>query len=180
MARLQQWSEAAILGEPEEYLYAVWLDTIRLVDPNHYSYGDLSADELIASLLGPESSFTAEAKARLYPGDRTMHRGDVGPLKSWERITRVDGVWMVILLALCLVGPWVLRGRARSGMLLFALSALTLLFFPILVSSYDYRYVIPAFPPLLAAGVLAAWGLVVRVRPALVRRRRPLHGSRAS
>jgi hypothetical protein len=48
-------------------------------------------------------------------------------------------------------------------MVLFAVTALVLLFFPILTTGYDYRYTIPAFGPLLAAGALAAWGLVVRV-----------------
>jgi len=103
----------------------------------------------------------------LYPHDPRPHRGDIGPLKEWERITRVDDVWMGILLALCLAGPWLLAGRARSGMMLFGISALVLLFFPILVKSYDYRFVIPAFAPLLAAAALAAWGLVVRLRPKL-------------
>ena len=80
------------------------------------------------------------------------------------RITRVDGVWMGILLALRLAGPWLLSGRARAGMMLFAGSALALPFFPIFVKAYDYRFVIPAFGSLLAAGVLAAWGLVRRIR----------------
>ena len=31
MGLLQKWSEAAILGQPLDYLHAVWLDTIRLV-----------------------------------------------------------------------------------------------------------------------------------------------------
>ena len=43
-------------------------------------------------------------------------------------------------------------------------TSLVLLFFPIFVKGYDYRFVIPAFGPLLAAGALAAWGLLVRIR----------------
>jgi uncharacterized membrane protein YjdF len=170
MALLQRWSEAAILGQPLDYLHAVWLDTIRLFDPNHSSYGDLSADQMVAVMLGgfPANSgkneFVEFWEHRLYPHDSPPHRGDIGPLKEWERITRVDGVWMGVLLALCLAGPWLLAGRARSGMILFAASALTLLFFPIFVKGYDYRFVIPAFAPLLAADALAAWGLVVRLR----------------
>jgi hypothetical protein len=68
------------------------------------------------------------------------------------------------LLALCLAGPWLLKGRARAGMILFGATALTLLFFPIFTSGYDYRYTIPAFGPLLAAGALSAWGLVHMIR----------------
>jgi hypothetical protein len=170
MQLLWKWSEAAIVGQPLDYLHAVWLDTIRLFDPNHHSYGDLSADEMVALMLGgfpPNSGKNALVEfwqSRLYPHDPPPHRGDVGPLKEWERITRVDGIWMGILLALCLAGPWLLAGRPRSGMILFGLTALALLFFPIFVKGYDYRFVIPAFAPLLAAAALAAWGLAVRIK----------------
>ena len=119
-----------------------------------------------------KNRFVESWQVLLYPGDPAAHRGDIGPLKEWERITRVDGAWMVILLMLCLIGPWLLVGRARSGMMLFAATALVLMFFPIFVAGYEYRYTIPAFAPLLAAGALAAWGLVVRLRP-LVGRLRP-------
>ena len=174
MGKLQRWSEAAIIGEPLAYLHAVWLDTKRLVDPNDPSYGTYSANELIGFLLyGPDmhsgkNELVSYWQQKLYPNDPPAHRGDVGPLKRWERLTRMDGVWMAILLALCLAGPWLLRARARAGMVLFAATALVLLFFPILTTGYDYRYTIPAFGPLLAAGALASWGLVVKItrRPA--------------
>src|SRR5438105_3347783 len=153
MRTLRKWSEAALLGQPLDYLHAVWLDTIRLFDPNHPSYGDLSADEMVALMLGgvpPNSgrnAFVEFWQQRLYPHYPRPHRGDIAPLKEWERITRVDGAWMGLLLALCLAGPWLLSARARSGMLLFGCSALVLLFFPILVKGYDYRFVISAFGP---------------------------------
>ena len=83
---------------------------------------------------------------------------------EWERITRVDVPWMGIVRALCLGGPLLLAGRARSGMVLFGASAMALLFFPILVKAYDYRFVIPALGPLFAAGALAAWGLGVKIK----------------
>ncbi len=170
MGKLQSWSEAAIIGEPLAYLHAVWLDTKRLIDPNGFSYGTYSADALIAFLLyGPDfhsgkNELVSYWQHKLYPDDPATYRGEIGPLKRWERLTRVDGAWMLILLALCLAGPWLLRGRARAGVLLFAVTALVLLFFPILTTGYDYRYTIPAFGPLFAAGALASWGLVVRVR----------------
>jgi Dolichyl-phosphate-mannose-protein mannosyltransferase len=173
---LTKWSEAAIVGQPLEYLHAVWLDTIRLFDPNHHSYGDYSPDEMIAFMLGGfpansgKNALVEYWQQALYPHDPRPHRGNIAPLKEWERLTRVDGVWMAILLALCLAGPWLLGGRARtlaprarSGMVLFGLSALTLIFFPILVKGYDYRFMISAFAPLLAAGALSAWGLVVKI-----------------
>jgi hypothetical protein len=170
MTRLRRWSEAAILGQPLDYLHAVWLDTIRLVDPNHHSYSALSADQMVAFMLyGPDlhsgkNEFVTYWQRLLYRGDPRAHRGDIRPLKQWERITRIDSAWMLILLALCLAGPWLLSGRARSGVTLFAAAALALLFFPLFTAGYDYRYVVPAFGPLLAAGALSGWGLAVRVR----------------
>ncbi len=170
MERLQEWSEAAILAQPLDYLHAVWRDTLRLFSPNAPSYGDLSADAMVAFLLyGPDrhsgaNSFVESWQSELYPHDPPPHRGAIGPFKTWEAMTRTVNLWMALLLALCLVGPWVLRGRARAGMILFGATALLLLFFPILTKGYDYRFVIPAQAPLAAAAALAAWGLVIRVR----------------
>jgi hypothetical protein len=174
--RLQEWSQAAIRGQPLDYLRAVWRDTLRLFSPNTASYGDLSADAMIAYMLyGPDrhsgkNEFVESWQSLLYPDDPAAHRGDIGPLRTWEAMTRVVSLWMGILLALCLAGPWLLSGRARAGMILFAASALLLLFFPIFFKSYDYRFVIPAYAPLVAAGALAAWGLVVRATAKLAHR----------
>jgi hypothetical protein len=172
MALLRRFSEAAIVAQPLDYLHAVWLDTIRLFDPNHRSDAGLSADQLIAFLLygagmraGGVNEYVNYWQRRLYPHDPATHRGDVGPLKEWERITRLDGVWMAVVLALCVAGPWLVPRRARAPTTLFTATSLVLLLFPILTKGYDYRFVIPAFGPLLAAGSLAAWGLVVRIRP---------------
>jgi hypothetical protein len=172
---LRSWSEAAMLGQPLDYLHAVWLDTIRLFEPNDPSYGDYSPDQMIAFMLGGfpadsgKNAFVEFWQRRLYPHDAAPHRGVIKPLKDWEQITRVDGVWMGILLALCLAGPWLLSGRARSGMMLFGISAAALLFVPIFVKAYDYRFVVAAYGPLLAAAALAAWGLTGRAgrRPLL-------------
>jgi len=164
MERLQEWSEAAIRGQPLDYVKAVWLDTRRLFSPNAPGYGDLTADAFTAySLSGADRSgrneFVEYWQSRLYPDDPPPHHGGVGVFKVWEAATRIVNFWMALLLGLCLVGPWVLWGRARAGMILFAATALMLLFLPIVSKSYDYRFVVPAFAPLVAAGALSAWGL---------------------
>ncbi len=170
MSLLERWSEAAIIGEPLEYLYAVWLDALRLIDPNRHSYGDRSANELIDFMLGGpdmrsgQNEFVSYWQRKLYPTDPPTHRGAIGPLKRWERLTRVDGPWMAILLILAVAGPWLAVRGTRAGTTLFAATALSLLFFPILTHGYDYRYVIPAFAPLVGAGALAISGLAVRIR----------------
>jgi hypothetical protein len=164
MGRVQEWSEAAIRGQPLDYLNAVWLDTRRLFSPSAPSYGDLTADAFMAYLLyGADRSgsneFVEYWQSKLYPNDTPPHHGGVGAFKVWEAMTRVVNFWMALLLALCLAGPWMLSGRARAGMILFGVTALMLLFLPIVSKSYDYRFVVPAFAPLVAAGALAAWGL---------------------
>lgn len=173
MELLQKWSIAAIEGEPLEYLRAVGLDLVRIVEPNSRSYGDESPDEMIAFMLGGtdrhsgKNEFVEYWQGRLYPTEGAPHRGDIAPLKTWEELTRVEGVWMAVLLALLVIGPWVVpRGRARAGFCLFALTSIATLVFPILVKAYDYRFMIPAFAPLMAAGSLAGWGLAIKVREA--------------
>jgi hypothetical protein len=170
MTLLKKWSVAAIEGQPLDYLHAVWLDLIRLIDTNRRSYGELSAGQMIAFLLyGPDfhsgvNTFVRHWQDLLYPTDPPEYHGDIGPLKEWERLTRLVGVPMAILLLLCLAAPWLAIGRRpRAGATLFTLTALVLLVWPILTAGYDYRYVIPAFGPLGAAAALAGWGLAVRV-----------------
>ena len=169
MDKLRDFSVAAIERQPRAYLHAVWLDVIRLVDPNHYSYSDLSADGLIGFLVGgPDyhsgrNDFVSYWQSLDYPHD-SYHRGDIGPLKSWEKLTRFDGAWMIVLLALCLAAPWVSDGPTRSPARLLAVVSMVLLLFPLFTKGYDYRYVIPAYGPLFATASLAGWGIYVRLR----------------
>lgn len=168
MEELQRWSAAALRGQPLDYLNSVWLDTWRLFRPHAPSYGDLTANAFTSYLIygldgrTGTNEFVESWQSPLYPADPPPDRGNLASFETWEAITRVVNVWMAGLLALCLAGPWVLRGRARAGMILFAATAMVLLFFPIVTKSYDYRFVIPAFAPLVAAGSLAAWGLATR------------------
>lgn len=181
MALLKEWSEAAILGEPLEYLHQVWRDAVRFVYSGDQTYGGLTPEELMGFLLygingthanSGTNEFVNEAEAEAYPGDPPAYHGAIGPLRSWEKVARLEGVVMVVLLMLCLAGPWLLSGRARAGMILFGVTGLVLLFFPIMVKGYDYRFVIPAYAPLVAAATVSAWGLVVKVRPRLSAHRR--------
>jgi hypothetical protein len=183
MELLQKFSLAAVEGQPVDYLHAVGLDLLRLFDSNHPSYSDMSADEMTAWFIHgptergpPKNEFVEYWQHQLYPHDPPPHYGDIQPLTAWEEFTRLDGVWMGVLIALCLAGPWLIGARARelapharSGMILFGLSAFTLILFPILVKGYDYRFLIPAYAPLVAAATLSAWGLALRVRPLLAR-----------
>jgi hypothetical protein len=168
--KLRDFSLAAIEAQPLDYVDTVWQDAIRFIDPDHHSFGDLSATQLIDFMLGgPDlksgrNEFVDYWRHRLYPGDHD-HRGDLGPLKAYERITRAQGVPMALLLLLAAAAPWAALGRARSAARLFALVAFALLLAPIVAKGYDYRFVIPPLGALSAAAALGGWGLAVRMRP---------------
>lgn len=168
-AKLRRFSIAAVLGQPLDYAEAVWDDAIRLVFPSHPSYGDLSGNGLIDFLLGgPDlrsgrNDFVAYWQQRYYPRDRE-HRGDLGALKAYERITRIEGLLMAVLLLLGAPAPWVVRGPARPAARLFAIVGFALLIFPMLSKGYDYRFVVPALAPLAAAAALSAAGAWSRLR----------------
>jgi hypothetical protein len=169
MSRLWEFSISAIEGQPTAYLDAVWQDVIRLVDPDHTSYGNSSAAQFIGFLLGgPDlhsgtNPFVTYWQHLEYPGDPAPHRGDIAPLKRWEQITRLQGPLMLILLVLTLLAPWATVGEARSGARLLSMVSVVLLLFPILTTGYDYRYVIPTLGPLFASAALGGWGIYARV-----------------
>jgi hypothetical protein len=171
-AKLRAFSIAAIEGQPLDYLNAVWQDAIRLLAPDHRSYGDLSARQLIAFMLGgPDfksgrNDFVNYWRHRYYPHDRD-HHGNMGPLKTYEQLTRIQGPLMLMLLLLATAAPWAVRGDARRGAWLFASVAYALLLLPILTKGYDFRFVIPPLGPLAAAAALGGWGLTQRIRPRL-------------
>ena len=168
MSRLWEFSLSAIWGQPLDYLNAVANDAVGLVDPSHVAADDLNPDRFIAFLLrGPDyhsgrNAFVTSWQVLEYPHDST-YRGPIGPLKSWEKITRVDGPWMAVLLVLCLAAPWAVQGEARRTARLLAITTVVLLLFPLFTLGYDYRYVIPAFGPLFATAALGGWGIATRI-----------------
>lgn len=161
--KLGDFSIAAVRGQPGDYLDAVWQDLIRIVDPEHPSDGDLSYNQFMLFLLhdadlDDRNDFVEFWRQVYYPGD-VYHWGDINSLEDWERATRVQGPFMVIVLLLAAAAPWAApRGSRRPGLLLTA-TAFALLVFPIATHAYDARFVIPALGPLFAAAGLSAWGL---------------------
>ena len=81
---------------------------------------------------------------------------------------------MALLLLLALLAPILTKAEERRAALFFLSASVLLLVAPILTSEYDYRFTIPAFGPLAATAAIGAWAAAVRVRPLLVRARRPL------
>jgi hypothetical protein len=67
---------------------------------------------------------------------------------------------------LAALAPLTAPRGARHAAALLALTAYVLLLFPIVSKAYDFRFVIPALGPLVAAAALGAWGISGRVAAA--------------
>jgi hypothetical protein len=99
-----------------------------------------------------------------------LHAGDAGPIKTWERDTRLEGPLMALVVALALLAPFIAVRRLRSIGIVLVVFSIVLVVGPIIVHDYDYRYVIPAFGTLTAGAAIAVHGLWARAA-ARVRRR---------
>jgi hypothetical protein len=175
-SQLREFALGAILGQPLDYLEAVGRDLIRIVDPSFPSspyaqvglrgYGSTPAGLLNYYLLPSPSADAERAIARYYPTEAYGHQ-DIGLLTDWETGTRLQGPAMALLLLLALLAPLLTRADQRRASVLLLASSAVLLVAPILASEYDYRFAIPAFGPLAAAGAYGAWGAALRMLPLL-------------
>ena len=159
----------AVLSQPKAYARTVARDLVRLVDPafpqsTNPAIANASAgytpDDLVRGLKDPSGEqFSLDAQ----PGTATHHAG-MGGLESYERATRLTGIPMALLLLLALAAPFAVARERRPAAALLAAAAYALLVFPILTSSYDWRYVVPALPLLAGAAAAGAAGLAARTR----------------
>jgi hypothetical protein len=101
MDTLGRFSRAAILGQPGDYLRALWSDAVRLVDIDHPSAGQAYPQQLQDQLVGglrdgspTGNAFVEYWRALAYPGD-AIHHGDIGFFRALERRTRPRGPLML-------------------------------------------------------------------------------------
>ncbi len=146
--------------------------------PEPRSYSDLSANELIAFLLyGPDitAARTSSSNTGRHAALSARPTAASRRRRAAEEMGAASRAWTGRGWCSCWRCARAARGCCRAAPArahgACSLSALVLLFFPILTKGYDYRFVIPAYGPLVAAGALAAWGVAVRVRTRLRARR---------
>ncbi len=174
-SKLRSFAEAAIFGQPLDYLEAVGRDLIRIVDPAFASspyvgnagYGN--TPESLADYYFNTSNLASVQRVlgEYYPRDGEIHRG-VGFLMAYERDTRIEGPLMALLLLLAIAAPILTTADERRASLLLLFATLTLLAAPVFTSEYDYRFTIPAFGPLAATAAIGAWATSRRLRPLVV------------
>jgi 4-amino-4-deoxy-L-arabinose transferase-like glycosyltransferase len=176
-AKLRAFAQAAMLGQPLEYLEYVGRDLVRIVDPSFPSspYGDKgptgtgygnTAQTLTNYYFSTSNLYELHLQlAGYYPGDGEVHKS-MSFLLGYERDTRIEGPLMALLLALALAAPILTSGRRRRSALFFLIATAVLLLGPIFLSEYDYRFTIPAFGPLAATAAIGASAAIGRTRRA--------------
>jgi hypothetical protein len=160
------WSRQVVLHQPKDYLVHVGRDLLRLVAPDSFvSHSGDPTGQFVSRLLDERATgVIRRTAARLY-GPLDQSRASTGPLRGYERVTRVQGPLMVLLWILAVLAPFVTVGVERRGAVLLLGVAVLIVLVPILTVFYDARYMVPAYGPLAAAAALGGWGLVQRVRP---------------
>lgn len=179
-SKLRSFAEAAILGQPLEYLEYVGRDLVRIVDPSFPSspYGNRGEtgfgygappQQLVEYYTTPSTELNADRLLAGYYTDGTVHRS-LSFLHAYERDTRIEGPFMAVLLLLALAAPLLTKGTTRRAALLFFVATLVLLAGPVFLSEYDYRFTIPAFGPLAATASIGAWTVFARIQSLRSRR----------
>jgi|HubBroStandDraft_2_1064218.scaffolds.fasta_scaffold00403_8 hypothetical protein len=174
-SQLRAFAEAAILGQPLEYLEYVGRDLVRIVDPsfpsspfgNHGAtatgYGN-TPQSLTGYYFNTSNIYALHLLlGTYYPGDGEVHKS-MSFLLGYERDTRIEGPLMAVLLLLALAAPLLTAGRERRAALFFLIATAVLLLGPIFLSEYDYRFTIPAFGPLAATAAIGASAAIKRAQ----------------
>lgn len=179
-SKLRAFAEAAILGQPLEYLEYVGRDLIRIIDPSYPSspygnkgpasvgYGNSPQQLTNYYFNAGDLPYIQHIIAAYYPGDGEIHKS-VKFLIAYEQDTRIEGPFMALLILLALAAPILANARERRAAFFFFSVTIVLLIGPILLSEYDYRFTIPAFGPLAATAGIGAQAVGRHIRRLTVR-----------
>jgi hypothetical protein len=160
-----------IVNQPLDYAEEVGAGLLRYVAPESFkgygggpSYHDLVHENILFNRL-----FQVEgrklAKKHYVDADRfTGARWLIGPLRTYESATRIQGPVFVLLALLALAAPLLARGPTRSAALLFLLAALVLMVTPVATVEFSARTAIPGFGALAAAAGLGTSAVVAALR----------------
>jgi len=166
MDKLRSFAQAAVLGQPTDYVRYVGRDLVRFVAPNSYAAASgPGPEQLFATITSTQGGIEAiRSGAEYYTTPSGFNRpSHESKLRSWERITRLRGPLAVVLFGLAIAAPFAARGRLRQGAVLMSGVTLVVTVLPALTLFYAYRYMIPATAPLTAAAAIGAYAIYARV-----------------
>lgn len=180
--QLRSFAIAAIEGQPLTYLHYVGRELVRVIDPTFPSspykkignagYGE-TPEGLLNYYFNTSNLANIELIINSYYHSPGVLEGNVDILKSWDRDTRIEGPLMVVVLILALLAPILARGGNRRLAILFGLVSALLILGPILVTQYDWRYMVPVFGPLTATAAIGGYEVWRRLRRVVRKSRSP-------
>ncbi|MGH9271892.1 MAG: hypothetical protein ACRDZ2_11520 [Ilumatobacteraceae bacterium] len=161
-ATLRSFAVEVILNQPFDYLGAVGEDLVRTFAPEfrsqdghgqrleYYSFDhrDLALEEALERTYDLEYSGT----------DVTTGKG-AGLLAAYQGATRLPGVALAAGIVLAVAGAILGRRGARRQTAFVLVVGLCVLLGPILLFTWDFRYVLPAAAILVLAGVIGVSNL---------------------
>jgi hypothetical protein len=166
--RVAAFARAAALHQPLDLVEIAARDFWRYVAPGSFrpyspspSVGDYQRGLVERQWIARSLQL---AERRYSTSGTRVEAGLFGRLGDYERVTRIEGAPMAVLLVLALLAPLAAPRGLRRGALLLAGAAIALLVVPVLTHEYDGRFGVPAYGPLAGAAALGALGVAERLR----------------
>lgn len=177
-AVLERFSVAAIEQQPIAYAESILGSLDRMITSQ---VGEGFTPEQLRDMLVDRTGVTKRpAITKFYASAHGAGTtGSIHSLVVYESHTRIQGAFLVALLAAAILGVPFLKGRARAASLLFTLTALLSAVLSVAGNRYDVRYAYPTFGLLGAGAGLGAWGIATRLRQQLSRGLRHVAARRA-
>jgi hypothetical protein len=162
-----EFARAAIQAQPLSYLKAVVKDMVRYVDPSIgterlYSGIPYSLYQFSYKTPGIQEQEVAALETKGYTGLSPVHSGGIPELEAYQTVFHIDGLPILVMAVLAVVGIAFDRGRRRWAIVLLTACAFLLFLLPVMTLSYDIRYGWPPTPLLAAAAALSALGFFER------------------
>ncbi|MEA2352819.1 MAG: hypothetical protein QOJ14_1233, partial [Thermoleophilaceae bacterium] len=155
-----EFARAAMVHQPLDFLEVAATDLVRYLDPE-FGPAKRAAYSGPSAVAFPSGRPTQDAPLRheanlYYAPTRPQRAGAAEGLRSYQRIARVNGWALLVLLALGVVGAFLARGRVRFGLILLLAVALELLLMPVFTSA-EWRYAVPAEGAIACAAAVGGW-----------------------
>jgi hypothetical protein len=162
-----EFARAAIAAQPFAYLKAVVKDMVRYVDPGVgterlYSGIPYALYQFSYKTPGEEQMMVKLIQGKGYSGVSPVYSGGIPELEAYQTVFHVEGLLVLVMAVLAVMGMVLERGRRRAAIVLLSICALLLFLLPVMTLSYDVRYGWPPAPLLAAAAVLSALGIFER------------------
>jgi hypothetical protein len=172
-----RFARAVVLHQPLAYGREVGRDMLRYIDATtgfDRAYGGAGADELELARRTPavEQPTVRVAEQVGFDAQPVEVGRGIYALQDLQHWLRVQGLALVALLGLAVIGLVIGRGSIRTASFLFAGAALVQAAVPVATISWGFRYGVPAIGQLAAAAALGVHALTQRQAPRSDRNRR--------